>query len=228
MEAERIVMQKWINLILQFLAGDNPANCLANPKAYLTPVRIRATVALIKGIMFFQGDLKETYIAARRWAAIETLNRGSYQRATFPLELEDFPGSGRWFANDGGGSWKRLREILMFPKFDFPIEVIIGGWAPDEFDWSDIDPETSLSWLMETLQNALPDALEKERDEALEALRLLVVHSWYDEEKQREMYSRCPGKYAYALRSLRRLGYPESVDKFDRASLEKAIEFLKV
>lgn len=46
-----------------------------------------------------------------RWAAVEALNYGSFQRTAFPMPLPDsWLGSGRWLAGDNGGWLRHVRD----------------------------------------------------------------------------------------------------------------------
>jgi len=98
---------QWHNEVMKFLillvCGGNPANGRVH-----SPWRVEIAEKFLHYLQ--DNSLYWAWRTLVRWASVEWFNKGSIMRATCPLSLK---GTGRWHANDGGGRYKVLLNLVI-------------------------------------------------------------------------------------------------------------------
>ena len=110
-------------LLIRLFFNDNPANGLARRTGWRDEIAQRIIELYRKNELDYRfwNKLKE-------WALTEYINTGSYMRSECPIKLK---GSGRWLANDGGGRYRILRNLI--------VNVILEDDKGDSFKYNYID-----------------------------------------------------------------------------------------
>ena len=175
----------WACLLEKLVLNGNPANGVETAEW-----RKEITKEIYQYIQ--QHSLYDLDKRLTRWALTEYKNEGSHMRATCPLTLK---GSGRWLANDRGGRysillnivlqafeagtiepWGKFRTIATLSHIELQLENMIFNWDYDDrikrilqvylIKFYHIDPDTTNTQIEEPLEEPLnPDERLEEWEE---------------------------------------------------------------
>lgn len=164
---------KGFNLFL--ICGGNPANDLAECQGLRGVDALRNLdlpawrLEILSQVQKNLGTFKIAHLI--EWAVIENLNEGSHQRAQCPLTLR---GSGRWFANDQGGRYRQLMDVLLRwdaltddarAKFARAEKLFDLGYIPED-DLEKILADAEAWRLKEKQMAAAEERRQQEKEEA--------------------------------------------------------------
>lgn len=112
-------------LLIRLFFNDNPANGLARRTGWRDEIAQRIIELYRRNELSY-----DFWNNLKKWALTEFINTGSYMRSERPFKLK---GSGRWLANDGGGRYRILRDLI--------VNVILEDDKNDlyEYRFNDID-----------------------------------------------------------------------------------------